>query len=95
MSDFNVEHFAKLARLNLSSEEIPVLQRQMNDILNMVDQLKELDLEGIEGTNFAVDTSNVIREDEVGTSTPVDEVVSTFPDSESNSCKVPQIIGDE
>ena len=95
MSDFNIQHFAKLSRLKISEEEIPAMQKQMNDILDMVDQLKELDLEGIEGTNFAVATSNITREDIIKPSAPVDDVVKTFPSNEDNHNKVPVMIGDE
>ena len=90
--DFDVEHFAKLSRLTLDEEQIPLLKKQMNDILKMVDELSELDLEDVEGTNFAVTLENVIRQDEIGESLPVDVVVGTFPESEENQCKVPVII---
>ena len=92
--EFNVEHFAKLARLNLRQEEIPSLQKEMNDILNMVEDILELDLEGVEGTNFAVSTENVIREDEVKPSLPAERAAATFPDSEDNLNKVPTILED-
>ena len=93
--DFDVEHYARLSRLSLKEEDIPKLKRQMNDILNMVDELSELDLENVEGTNFAVTVENVIRQDVVGESLPVEKVVNTFPDSEDNQCRVPQIIEDK
>ena len=90
--DFDVEHYASLARLTLKEEHIPRLKKQMGDILEMVDGLSELDLENVEGTNFAVTVENVIREDVVGKSVAVDEVVSTFPESEDNQNRVPQMI---
>ena len=39
--EFNVEHFAKLARLNLQADEVPSLQKEMNDILTMVGEIQE------------------------------------------------------
>jgi aspartyl-tRNA(Asn)/glutamyl-tRNA(Gln) amidotransferase subunit C len=90
--DFNVEHYAKLARLSIDKDEIPELKRQMNNILEMVDELSELDLENVEGTNFAVSVENVIRQDELGQSSDVNEVVATFPESEGNQNRVPQMI---
>ena len=92
--DFDVEHFAMLSRLTLNEGDVPQLKRQMNDILEMVDSLSELDLENVEGTNFAVRMENVIREDVVGTSEDVDDVIATFPESEDNQCKVPVMIED-
>ena len=94
MSEFNVEHFAKLSRLNVSEEEKIVLQEQMNNILDMVNGLLELDLDDVEGTNFAVQMENVIREDEVGTSLPVEKAVATFPESEDNQNRTPVILED-
>ncbi|WDE97376.1 Asp-tRNA(Asn)/Glu-tRNA(Gln) amidotransferase subunit GatC [Lentisphaera profundi] len=94
MSDFDVEHFAKLSRLNVSPEEVPVLQKQMNDILVMVNELMELDLEGIEGTNFAVQMENVIREDKSAASLPVEVAAATFPDREENLNRTPVILED-
>ena len=93
--DFDVEHYARLSRLSLKAEDIPKLKRQMNDILNMVDELSELDLENVEGTNFAVTVENVIRPDKAGVSLNVEEAVATFPEQEDNQCKVPQIIEDK
>jgi len=89
--DFDVEHYARLSRLSLKEEDIPKLKRQMNDILNMVDELSELDLENVEGTNFAVTVENVIRQDVVGESLPVEKVLGTFPEVEDNN-RVPQMI---
>ena len=90
--DFDVEHFAKLSRLNLDEAQIPSLKKKMNDILEMVNTLSELDLDDVEGTNFAVSVENVIREDVLGESVDVAEVVATFPESEGNQCRVPQMI---
>ncbi len=93
--DFDVEHYAKLARLSLKPEQIPGLKNQMNNILKMVDELSELDLTGIEGTNFAVSVENVIREDIAEKSLEVETVLGTFPEHEDNQCKVPKIIEDQ
>ena len=94
MSDFDVEHFAKLSRLNVSPEEVPVLQKQMNDILGMVNELMELDLDGVEGTNFAVQMENVIREDVSTASLPAETAAVTFPDREENLNRTPVILED-
>lgn len=90
--DFDVEHYARLSRLSLKEEDIPMLKKQMGDILDMVDELSELDLENIEGTNFAVTVENVIREDVAGESIAIDEVLNTFPEVEENQNRVPQMI---
>jgi aspartyl-tRNA(Asn)/glutamyl-tRNA(Gln) amidotransferase subunit C len=92
--DFDVEHFAKLSRLHLQADEVPSLKKEMNAILEMVGEILELDLDGVEGTNFAVTMENVIREDEAGESLPAERAAATFPDSEDNLNKVPVILED-
>ena len=92
--DFDVEHFAKLARLHLQEDEVPSLKQEMNAILDMVGEILELDLDGVEGTNFAVTMENVIREDNAGESLSPERAAATFPDSEDNLNKVPVILED-
>lgn len=94
MSDFDVEHFAKLSRLNINEEEKVTLQKQMNDILGMVNELMELELDGVEGTNFAVQMENVIREDKSAPSLPAEVAAATFPDREENLNRTPVILED-
>lgn len=92
--DFNVEHFADLARLSVAAEDVPKIQKQMNDILGMVDELSELDLEGVDSTVHAIHLENVSRDQEVKPSLPVEEVLETFPVVTENCCKVPVMIED-
>ena len=92
--NFNVEHFANLARLSLKAEDVPKLQKQMNDILEMVDSLSELDLDGVADTVHAIPLNNVSRDQEPKQSLPVETVVNTFPETTENCCKVPVMIED-
>jgi aspartyl-tRNA(Asn)/glutamyl-tRNA(Gln) amidotransferase subunit C len=61
----NVPHVAKLANLELSSEETKELGRQLEKTLDHVDRLKEIDTTHVEGTNEVTSLKNVFREDEV------------------------------
>lgn len=92
--NFNVEHFANLSRLAVTAEDVPKLQKQMNDILDMVAMLDELDLEGVDSTVHAIPLENVVRGQEIKPSLPVEEVVATFPETDENSNKVPVMIED-
>jgi aspartyl-tRNA(Asn)/glutamyl-tRNA(Gln) amidotransferase subunit C len=70
-----VEKIAHLARLALSAEEIAAYQKQLSAILDYAARLNELDLIGIEPTAHAVARRNVMRDDVVEPSMPLDELL--------------------
>ena len=88
----DVEHVAKLARLRLTEEEKEKFGKQLSDILEYVEKLNELDTARIEPTSHVVALKNVMREDEVKPSLPVEEVLSNAPAREGKYFKVPKII---
>lgn len=65
----DVEHIAHLARLGLSEEEKEKFAKQLSSILDYVEQLKEVDTEGVEPTAQVTGLENVYREDEIEAST--------------------------
>ncbi|GIP45189.1 aspartyl/glutamyl-tRNA(Asn/Gln) amidotransferase subunit C [Paenibacillus sp. J45TS6] len=88
----DVQHVAKLARLNLSEEEETQLTEQLNAILQYAEKLNELDTDGIEPTTHVLHVSNVMREDEVRESLPIEKVMLNAPDEEEGQIKVPAIL---
>ena len=62
-SDFDVRYTARLARLNLSEEEIATFQSQLSQVLHYVDKLSEVDVTGVEPTAHTNPLFNVLRED--------------------------------
>ena len=60
----DVDYIARLSRMALSGDELATIESQLKDILTYVDQLKKLDVEGIEPTQHAVPVSNVMRPDQ-------------------------------
>lgn len=62
-----VEHVAKLARLGLSEKEVEKFQTQLSGILDYVEQLNEVNTEGVEPTAQVTGLLNVTREDKVKT----------------------------
>ncbi|WP_160035833.1 Asp-tRNA(Asn)/Glu-tRNA(Gln) amidotransferase subunit GatC [Paenibacillus sp. An7] len=88
----DVQHVAKLARLNLSDEEETQLTEQLNAILQYAEKLNELDTDGIEPTTHVLHVSNVMREDEVRESLPIEKVMLNAPDEEEGQIKVPAIL---
>lgn len=62
--ELDVAYVAHLARMHLTDEEIREFQGQLGQVLAYVDQLKELDVEGIEPTAHAIRVENVLRDDQ-------------------------------
>ncbi|WP_438434735.1 Asp-tRNA(Asn)/Glu-tRNA(Gln) amidotransferase subunit GatC [Gorillibacterium sp. sgz500922] len=87
-----VEHVAGLARLELTEQEKDMYTEQLNAILKYAEKLGALDTEGIEPTDHAVPLSNVLREDEVRPSLPLERVLLNAPDEEDGQIKVPAVL---
>jgi aspartyl-tRNA(Asn)/glutamyl-tRNA(Gln) amidotransferase subunit C len=95
LSRSDVEHVAHLARLGLNSGEIGVLQGQLNHILDQYAKLAELDTEAIPPTAQTIELENILREDVVVPSMPVEEVLRNAPESSGGFVVVPAILGGE
>ncbi len=87
-----VEHVARLARLELSVEEAETFTGQMDAILAYVDKLNELDTTGITPTSHAVPVENAFRADEVRPSIGVDKALANAPDRTEGFFRVPKVI---
>jgi aspartyl-tRNA(Asn)/glutamyl-tRNA(Gln) amidotransferase subunit C len=87
-----IQHVALLARLELSEEEIKQFTGQLDAILTYVDKLNELDTRGVEPTSHAIQVGNVVREDHVKESIPVQEALANAPEQDNDFFKVPRII---
>ncbi len=59
-----VLHLAKLAKLDLTPEEVDLYQRELATIIGFIDQLQEVDVDGSEPTEQVTQLSNVVRADE-------------------------------
>jgi len=86
-----VERIARLARLNLTEEEIGVFQRQLGDILRFVEQLSELDTSGVEAYIHRAEATPM-REDKAGSSLSQEEALMNAPESEGGFFVVPRIV---
>jgi aspartyl-tRNA(Asn)/glutamyl-tRNA(Gln) amidotransferase subunit C len=89
ISNEEVLHVARLARLALTDEEVERLGAQLNAILEAVGKVAELDLEGVEPTAHPLDLVNVWAEDEPQASLPVEEALANAPEREGGFFKVP------
>ena len=89
-----VEHVAKLARLELSEDEKGIFTRQLSAILTYMDQLKTLDTRGVEPTMTVLPTENVFRDDEVRPSLSQERALANAPEQADGFFRVPRILED-
>ena len=84
-----VLHVAKLARLKLDDEEVQRMASELSGILEHVERISELDLDGVEPTSHVIALENVFRPDEPRPSWDRDEVLESAPDPASGAFRVP------
>ncbi len=87
-----VEYAAHLARIELQPKEIEKLSRQFLDILQFIDKLKKLNIEGIEPTSHILAMGNVLRIDEPNESLSIDRALMNAPSRQDNLFTVPKVI---
>jgi aspartyl-tRNA(Asn)/glutamyl-tRNA(Gln) amidotransferase subunit C len=84
-----VLHVARLARLRLTDEEVERMASELSGILEHVERISELDLEGVEPTTHVIELQNVLRPDEPRPSWSRDEVLERAPDPAGGAFRVP------
>ena len=87
-----VEHVAKLSRLELTEAEKATFTGQMDAILSYVDKLNELDTAGIIPTAHAVPMENAFRDDVITPSIGIDNALGNAPDRVESFFRVPKVI---
>ena len=92
ISKREVEHVAKLARLELSGQEKEKLTDQLSNILTYVEKLNELDTSGVEPTSHVLDINNVMRDDVVVEGLTQELALANAPEKAAGHYKVPNII---
>lgn len=93
ISQQEVEHVAKLARLDLTEPEKTLFGEQLNQILTFVGQLQEVSTEGIPPTASVVEQESVWREDVPREGLSQEQALSNAPEASDGFFVVPKIIG--
>ncbi|MBB3112176.1 aspartyl-tRNA(Asn)/glutamyl-tRNA(Gln) amidotransferase subunit C [Paenibacillus phyllosphaerae] len=88
----DVEHVAKLARLTLTEQEKEQFTGQLNAILKYAEKLNELNTDDVEPTSHVLPVTNVMRDDVVRESVPVETALKNAPDDEDGQFKVPAVL---
>jgi aspartyl-tRNA(Asn)/glutamyl-tRNA(Gln) amidotransferase subunit C len=90
LSRDQVLHVARLARLELTEEEVERFSGELSKVLDHIEKISELgDLEGVEPTSHVVEVENVLRADEPRPSWPRDVVLEAAPDAGQGGFRVP------
>jgi aspartyl-tRNA(Asn)/glutamyl-tRNA(Gln) amidotransferase subunit C len=84
-----VLHVAKLARLELTDDEVERMASELSGILEHVEHINELALEDVEPTSHVVTVENVLRPDEPRPSWPREQVLERAPDPAGGAFRVP------
>lgn len=91
ISKEDVLHVSRLARLNLSEEEIERFRGQLDGILEYVSKLNELDTENVPPTSHVLDLVNVFRKDKVDQA-PIENMEEMAPEFDKGHFRVPKVL---
>jgi aspartyl-tRNA(Asn)/glutamyl-tRNA(Gln) amidotransferase subunit C len=92
VSSEQVRHIAKLARIGMSDAEIEALVPELNNILGWVEQLGEVDTDGVEPLTAVIDQKLRLREDRITDGDIRDEVLANAPEAQHGFFAVPKVI---
>ena len=87
-----VRRIARLARLALEEERVEPMVQELNGILNWVEQLKEVDVEGIAPLTSVVEQKLKMREDVVTDGGNADALMTNAPGGEDHFFVVPKVV---
>ena len=87
-----VRHIAKLARIAMSDDELERLVPELNNILGWVEQLGEVNTDGVEPLNAVIEQKLRLRDDVVNDGNIRDEVLANAPEAQHGFFAVPKVI---
>ncbi|MEP1207959.1 MAG: Asp-tRNA(Asn)/Glu-tRNA(Gln) amidotransferase subunit GatC [Rhizobiaceae bacterium] len=87
-----VKRVAKLSRIAITDERAESMQSELNTILGFVEQLQEVDVEGVEPMTSVVDMVMRKRADEINDGNKAEDVTANAPMSEDNFFMVPKVV---
>ena len=87
-----VRHIARLARIAMSEEELERLVPELNNILGWVEQLGEVNTDGVEPLATVIDQQLRLRDDVVNDGNIRDAILANAPDAQHGFFAVPKVI---
>ena len=91
----DVEHIAKLAKLEFTDAEKEKFTHQMNKILEYMEQLNKLDTGSVEPLSHVIELSNVFRADELKPGVSTEDALKNAPEKNEQFFNVPKVIGEK
>lgn len=91
-TDLNIDHVAKLARLALTPEEKATFAQQLGEVLHHIEQLRKVDVSGVEPTAHAFAVENVWAEDVARPGLSVEAALHNAPARRDNMIVVPKVV---
>ncbi|MFC1788168.1 Asp-tRNA(Asn)/Glu-tRNA(Gln) amidotransferase subunit GatC [Patescibacteria group bacterium] len=96
LTDEHIQHIAKLARLQISDQDLKMYRDQISSILEYVETLQELNTDNVDELAYGADQINVMRSDEVKSCEPEikQRIIDEFPNREGDLLKVQAVFED-
>jgi len=91
-SDLDVAYVARLARINLTEDEVKFFQKQLDDVLKYVEKLREVDVSGAEAAARALPAFNVFRDDAPRDWFTAEEALGNAPRQANGLFVVPKVV---
>jgi aspartyl-tRNA(Asn)/glutamyl-tRNA(Gln) amidotransferase subunit C len=91
-TDLDVAYVAQLARMNLTDEETQLFQKQLGDVLQYAEKLREVDVTRVEAAAHAIPIFNVFREDKPRDWFTAEEALSNAPRKANNLFIVTKVV---
>ena len=89
-----VRHVAKLARLQLSDDQLEQYRSQLSTVLDHIAMISQLDVQGVEPMAHPTESTNRLAEDEISQAMPVEKVLAIAPAVEARFLAVPKVLGE-
>ena len=87
-----INKLAELSKLEFNEEDAAEIQKNLGNILDLVEKLNEVDTEGVEPLIYMNENVDVFREDKVKQVISKEEGLKNAPDKDSDYIKVPKVI---
>ena len=87
-----VRRIADLARIAVSESDVPNLAKELNSILDFVDQLSEVDTQGVQPMTSVVEREIKRREDVITDGGYADDIVANAPVQDDQYFAVPKVV---
>ena len=92
VTDADVRKVARLARISITEDRVAPMTQELNTILGWIEQLNEVDVDGVEPMTSVVEASLPMREDVVTDGNIADKVLANAPNAQDGFFVVPKVV---